>query len=54
MAPRARGVKAFTIHGFENLEDNADPGHGVKPAMLFRGDAAAAKQAVGERIARLG
>lgn len=54
LAPQARVVKAFTIYGFENLEDNAYPGHGLKPAMLFCGDDAAAKQAVGELIAQLG
>lgn len=54
LAPGARVVKAFTIYGFENFEDNAFPGHGVKPAMLFCGDDAAAKQTVGTLIAQLG
>ncbi len=54
LAPQARVVKAFTIYGFENFEDNAYPGQGVKPAMLFCGDDAAAKQTVGALIAQLG
>lgn len=54
LAPRARVVKAFTIYGFENFEDNAYPGQSVKPAMLFCGDDAAAKQTVGALIAQLG
>ena len=41
--PGSRVVKAFTIYGFENFEDNAYPGRGVAPVMLFCGDDAAAK-----------
>ena len=54
LAPAARVVKAFSIYGFENLEDDAWPGFGVKPAMMFCGDEAGAKRAVGELIAALG
>lgn len=54
LAPQARVVKAFTIYGFENFENNAYPGHGVKPAMLFCGDDAAAKATVGGLIEQLG
>jgi hypothetical protein len=54
LAPQSKVVKAFTIYGFENFEDNAFPGYGVKPAMLYCGDDAAAKQTVGELIAELG
>jgi 8-hydroxy-5-deazaflavin:NADPH oxidoreductase len=54
LAPAARVVKAFTVYGFENLEDNAYPGYGVKPAMFFCGDDAAAKAAVAGLIAELG
>lgn len=54
LAPEARVVKAFTIYGFENFEDNAYPGYGVKPAMLFCGDDAAAKETVASLIAQLG
>lgn len=54
LAPAARVVKAFTVYGFENLEDNAFPGHGVKPAMFFCGDDAAAKATVAGLIEQLG
>lgn len=54
LAPRARVVKAFTIYGFENLEDNRFPAANVKPAMLYCGDDAAAKQQVAGLIAQLG
>ena len=54
LAPAARVVKAFSIYGFENFEDDAWPGFGVKPAMMFCGDEDGAKRAVGELIAALG
>ncbi len=54
LAPAAHVVKAFTIYGHENLEDNAYPGVGVKPAMLFCGDDAAAKATTAELIRQLG
>jgi len=54
MAPKARVVKAFTIYGFENFENSAYPGYGVKPAMLFCGDDAAAKAATAGLISQLG
>jgi hypothetical protein len=54
LAPAARVVKAFSIYGFENLEDNRYPAYAVKPAMMFCGDDAAAKKTVGELIAQLG
>jgi hypothetical protein len=54
LAPAARVVKAFSIYGFENLEDSAYPGYAVKPVMLFCGDDAGAKRVVGELIAELG
>lgn len=53
-APDARVVKAFTIYGFENLENSAYPDYNVKPAMLFCGNDAAAKTVVGELITQLG
>lgn len=43
LVPKARVVKAFTIYGFENLEDPTFPDYDVKPAMFFCGDDAAAK-----------
>ena len=54
LVPEAKVVKAFTIYGFENFEDSAYPGYDVKPAMLFCGDDAGAKKAVGELIGQLG
>lgn len=54
MAPKAKVVKAFTIYGFENLENNAYPGYAVKPAMMFCGDDAAAKGVVHGLIEQLG
>lgn len=54
LVPRARVVKAFTIYGFENFEDPAYPGYGVKPAMLYCGDDRAAKAQVAELIGACG
>ncbi len=54
LAPRARVVKAFTIYGFENLDDNRFPAADVKPMMLYCGDDAAAKQQVAGLIGQLG
>ena len=52
--PNARVVKAFSIYGFENLEDSAYPGYDVEPAMLFCGDDGPAKQLVAPLIADCG
>lgn len=47
LVPDAKVVKAFTIYGFENFENNTYPGYGnLKPAMLIAGNDAAAKQVV--------
>ncbi len=54
LLPSAHVVKAFSIYGFENFEDNAFPGFGGKPVMLFCGNDAAAKVTVGQLIAELG
>lgn len=54
LAPRARVVKAFTVYGFENLEDHAYPDSPVRPAMFFCGDDSAAKATVSGLIAQLG
>lgn len=53
-APASRVVKAFTIYGFENLEDGAYPAYNVKPAMMFCGNDATAKATVAGLIAQLG
>jgi 8-hydroxy-5-deazaflavin:NADPH oxidoreductase len=55
LAPGAKVVKAFTIYGFENFEDNSYPGYGdLKPAMLIAGDDPIAKQTVAELCQELG
>lgn len=54
LAPAAKVVKAFSIYGFENFEDNAFPDANVKPAMFFCGADAEAKRMVSHLIADLG
>jgi len=54
LAPEARVVKAFTIYGFENFENNAYPAYNVKPSMMYCGRDASAKKTVGELIGQLG
>lgn len=54
LVPKANVVKAFTIYGFENLEDSAFPAYDARPVMLFCGDDAGAKAAVGPLIADCG
>jgi hypothetical protein len=54
LAPGARVVKAFSIYGFENFEDNAYPAFNVRPAMMFCGNDAAAKAVAAGLIAELG
>ena len=54
LVPAARVVKAFSIYGFENLENSAYPAYEVKPAMMYCGQDEAAKKIVGELIAQLG
>ncbi len=54
-APSVKVVKAFTIYGFENFEDNRYPGYGdLKPAMLIAGDDTVAKQTVASLCEALG
>ncbi len=53
--PTARVVKAFTIYGFENFENNIYAGYGdLKPAMLIAGDDTAAKHVVATLCQELG
>ncbi|MGA7955367.1 MAG: NADPH-dependent F420 reductase [Gloeobacterales cyanobacterium] len=55
LVPKAKVVKAFTIYGFENFEDNTYPGYGeLKPAMLIAGDDTTAKQVVSTLCQELG
>ncbi len=53
LVPGASVVKAFTIYGFENFEDNRFPAYGLKPSMFFCGDDPKAKQIVAELIREL-
>ncbi|MBD2498735.1 NADPH-dependent F420 reductase [Nostoc sp. FACHB-280] len=54
-APKAKVVKAFTIYGFENFENNLYPGYSdLKPAMLIAGDDTTAKQVVSTLCQQLG
>ncbi|WP_427158019.1 NADPH-dependent F420 reductase [Aliinostoc sp. HNIBRCY26] len=53
--PDAKVVKAFTIYGFENFENNTYPGYGnLKPAMLIAGNDTTAKQVVSNLCQQLG
>jgi hypothetical protein len=54
LVPATKVVKAFTIYGFENLENNTYPAFNVKPVMMYCGQDAAAKKIVGDLIAQLG
>lgn len=53
--PNAKVVKAFSIYGFENFENNTYSGYGdLKPAMLIAGNDATAKQVVSTLCQELG
>lgn len=55
LVPEARVVKAFTIYGYENFEDNNYPGYGdLKPAMLIAGNDLSAKKVVADLCRELG
>jgi hypothetical protein len=55
LVPNAKVVKAFTIYGFENFENNNYSGYGnLKPAMLIAGNDPAAKQVVASLCRELG
>jgi hypothetical protein len=54
LAPQSPVVKAFTIYGFENFENNAYPAYNVKPVMMYCGHDVAAKKMVGDLIGQLG
>lgn len=54
LAPKAKVVKAFTIYGFENFENNAYPAYNVKPVMMYCGDDVDAKKTVSGLIEQLG
>jgi 8-hydroxy-5-deazaflavin:NADPH oxidoreductase len=55
LIPKAFVVKAFTIYGFENLEDNVYPScDDLKPMMMIAGDNSAAKAIVSDFCTQLG
>jgi 8-hydroxy-5-deazaflavin:NADPH oxidoreductase len=55
LVPDARVVKAFTIYGYENFENNQYPGYGdLKPAMLIAGNNSDAKLVVANFCQQLG
>jgi len=54
LAPGAKVIKAFNTYGYENFENSAYPAYNVKPAMLFCGNDAGAKQTVAPLVAALG
>lgn len=54
LAPQARVIKAFSIYGFENFENNAYPGYNVRPVMMYCGNDSSAKQEVAKLIDQLG
>jgi 8-hydroxy-5-deazaflavin:NADPH oxidoreductase len=55
LVPNAKVVKAFTIYGFENFENNTYPGYGeLKPAMLIAGNDTTAKQIISTLCVEMG
>lgn len=55
LVPNTKVVKAFTIYGFENFENNTYPGYGdLKPAMLIAGNDPDAKQVVANLCIEMG
>jgi 8-hydroxy-5-deazaflavin:NADPH oxidoreductase len=55
LVPDAHVVKAFTIYGYENFENNQYPGYGdLKPAMLIAGNNSDAKLVVANLCQQLG
>jgi 8-hydroxy-5-deazaflavin:NADPH oxidoreductase len=55
LVPDARVIKAFTIYGYENFEDNNYPGYGdLKPVMLIAGNDPTAKLVVAGFCEQLG
>jgi predicted dinucleotide-binding enzyme len=54
LLPATRVVKAFSIYGFENLEEPPCSASGVKPVMMFCGNDAAAKATIAGLLTELG
>ncbi len=54
LVPDTHVVKAFTIYGYENFENNVYPNYNVKPMMMYCGNDLNAKNIVSKLIAELG
>ena len=54
LIPNSHVVKAFSVYGYENLQNNEFPEYNLKPAMFLCGDNADAKSKVSGLIAALG
>ncbi len=54
LLPETRVVKAFSIYGYENFEEEARSSHGVRPVMMFCGDDGPAKAVVAGLLAQMG
>jgi hypothetical protein len=54
LVPGASVVKAFSVYGFEHLQDNSFPGSPMRPMMPIAGDDAAAKEVVAGLAADIG
>lgn len=54
LAPKAKVIKAFSIYGFENFENNAYPAYNVKPVMMLCGTDPEAKHMVSSLVSQLG
>ncbi len=52
--PATHVIKAFSIYGFENLEDNSYSAYNVKPVMMYCGNDAVAKATVAQLIEYMG
>ncbi|MCB0628457.1 MAG: NADPH-dependent F420 reductase [Lewinella sp.] len=53
-APDAKVVKAYTIYGFENLEDPVFPNYNVRPVMLIAGNDGDSKEKIRQLNTDLG
>jgi 8-hydroxy-5-deazaflavin:NADPH oxidoreductase len=53
LIPQASIVKAFTVYGFENLEDSSYPGYGDLKPVMIAGNNLAAKEIVSDLCRQL-
>ena len=50
LLPKSHVVKAFSVYGYENLQNHQYPEYNLKPAMFFCGDNDEAKSTIGQLI----